>query len=53
MYNLTECIDAFSKKSGSIWQKYRDNLALYNNGNIIDFSAMIAIIVFHSNLNRK
>ena len=37
MYNLTEYSDAYSKTSGSLWQYYRDEPALDDNGNIIDF----------------
>ena len=36
VYNLTEYSDAYSKTSGSLWQYYRDEPALNNNGNIID-----------------
>ena len=41
MYNLIEYSDAYSKVSRSLWQSYRDEPALHNNGNIIDFSADI------------
>ena len=37
MYNLVEHSDAYSKASGSLWQYYRDETALDNNGNITDF----------------
>ena len=37
MYNLIEYSDVYSKTSGSLWQYYRDEPALDNNGNIIDF----------------
>ena len=37
MYNLIEYSDAYSKTSGSLWQYYRDEPALNNNGDIIDF----------------
>ena len=36
MYNLTECSNAYSKTSGSLWEYYTDT-ALENNDNIIDF----------------
>ena len=36
MYNLIEYSDAYSKTSGSLWQYYRDEPALDNNGNITD-----------------
>ena len=39
MYNLIEYSDADSKTSGSLWKYYRDEPALDNNGNIIDFPA--------------
>ena len=37
MYNLIEYSDTYSKTSGSLQQYYRDEPALGNNGNIIDF----------------
>ena len=37
MYNLMEYSYAYSKTSGSLWQYYRDEPALDNNGNVIDF----------------
>ena len=37
-YNLIEYSDAYLKTSGSLWQYYRDEPALNNNGEIIDFS---------------
>ena len=39
MYNLIEYSDAYSKTSRSLWQFYRDEPALDNNSNIIDFPA--------------
>ena len=39
MYNLIEYSDAYSKTSGSLRQYYRDDPALDNNNNIIDFPA--------------
>ena len=39
MYKLIEYSDIYSKISGSLWQYYRDELALGNNSNKIDFSA--------------
>ena len=39
MYNSMEYSDAYSKTSGSLWQYYRDEPALHNNNNIIDFPA--------------
>ena len=37
-YNLIEYSDVYSKTSGSLWQYYRDEPALDNKKNIIDFS---------------
>ena len=39
MYNLIKYSDAYSKTSRSLWQFYRDEPALDNNSNIIDFPA--------------
>ena len=39
IYNLIEYSDAHLKTSGSLWQYYRDEPALDNNNNIIDFLA--------------
>ena len=39
MYNLIEYGNAYSKTSGTLWQYYRDEPAIYTNGNIIDFPA--------------
>ena len=39
MYNLIEYSNAYSKTSRGLWQYYRDEPALENNGNIIDFPA--------------
>ena len=39
MYNLIEYSDAYSKTSRILWQYYRDEPVLDNNGNIIDFPA--------------
>ena len=39
MYNLIKYSDAYSKTSESLWQYYRDERALDNNVNIIDFPA--------------
>ena len=36
IYNLIEFSDTYPKTSGSLWQYYRDEPALDNNGNIID-----------------
>ena len=37
MYNLIEYSDAYLKTSGNLWQYYRDEPALDDNRNIIDF----------------
>ena len=37
MYNLVEYSDAYPKTSGNLWQYYRDQPVLDNNGNITDF----------------
>ena len=39
MCNLIEYSDAYSKASGSLWEYYRNEPALDNNDNIIDFPA--------------
>ena len=36
MYNLTEHSDNYSKTSGSLWQCYRDEPFIDNDGDIID-----------------
>ena len=36
MYNLIEYSDNYSKTSGSLSQYYRDELALNNDGAIVD-----------------
>ena len=55
MYNLIEYSGAHSKTSGSLWQYYRDEPALDNNGNIIDFldDNNIYAYILHSDLNKK
>ena len=37
MYNLPKYSNAYSQTSGGLWQYYRGEPALDNNGNIIDF----------------
>ena len=39
MYNLVEYSDYYTKMSGSLWQYYRDEPFLNNNGTIADFPA--------------
>ena len=64
MYNLIEYSNIYSKISGSLWQYYRDQIALDANDAITDailmtliiiiiIIIMIIIIVFHSNLNKN
>ena len=36
-YNLIKYSDAYSRTSESLWQYHREEPALDNNGNIIDF----------------
>ena len=38
MYNLIEYGNSYSKTSGNLWQYYRDESALNDNGGIIDIS---------------
>ena len=38
MYNLIDYSGNYSKTSGSLWQYYREKLALDNNDNIVNFS---------------
>ena len=38
MYNLIECSDNYSKASGILWQYFRDEPALADNGDITDFN---------------
>ena len=37
MYNLMEYSDAYQETLGNLWQYYRDQPALDNNTNIVDF----------------
>ena len=39
VYNLTEYSDNYSKISINLWRYYRDKPSLYNNDNIVDFTA--------------
>ena len=41
MYNLIEYSDAYSKTSGNLCQYFRDEPALDNSNNVIDFPANI------------
>ena len=49
MYNLIECSDHYSKTSGSLWQCYRDELALTDSGALLIF----LVIMLRLNLNKK
>ena len=52
MYNLKECNENYSQTSGSLWRYYRDQPALNNDGNIIDFPVNNdASLSFKSHLN--
>ena len=48
MYNLIEYRDNYSKTSGSLWQYYREILAVNNNGDIDDFNGVNATDLFNS-----
>ena len=39
MYSLIESIEIYSKKSGSLWQYYRDEPAVDNSGCLVNFPA--------------
>ena len=52
IYGLIEYSDTYLKTTGSLQRYYREEPALGNNGNIIDFQ-VITIKVFHSNLKRN
>ena len=49
MYNLVEYSNIYSKTSVSLLQYYRNEPAIDNNGDIVDFPA----IVIHLSLNKK
>ena len=38
MYNLTNYSDKYPKALKSLWQYYKDEPGLDNNGNIVDFA---------------
>ena len=46
MYNLIEYVDNHSKTSGSLWQYHRDEPALDNNSNIVNFPGNSASFKF-------
>ena len=37
VYNLIECSDRYSKTLESFWQYYKEEPALDNNNNVVDF----------------
>ena len=39
MYSLIESIEIYSKKSGRLWQYYRDEPTVDNNGCLVNFPA--------------
>ena len=51
MYNLIEYSDNYLKTSGNLQQYYRDEAAIGNNRNIMDFPD--DLIVLHLNINKK
>ena len=53
MYNLIEYSHDYSKLSGSLWQYYRDEPALDNNGKIIDFRDDSASFRFKQKITRQ
>ena len=38
VYNLIKCSDNYSKTAGHLWLSYRNESALNDNGNVIDFT---------------
>ena len=38
MFNVIECIESYSKTSGSLWKYYRGEPVLKNSGAIVDFT---------------
>ena len=53
IYNLIEYNDNYSKTSGSLWQYHRDEPALENNGNIVNFSGNRLSFKLKAKLTRK
>ena len=56
MYNLQEYSDNYCKRSGSLWQFYRDEPFINNNGAFADFLAdnmLIIVTVLRWNLKQK
>ena len=50
MFNLIENSDNYFKKSGSLWQWYKGNSAINNNGNIVDFNLIFATYLLNFNV---
>ena len=50
LYSLIEYSDNYSKTSGSLWQYYRDEPALDNNGNIVNFPSDNASFKFKAKI---
>ena len=48
MYNVIEYSQIYSKTFGSLWQYCRDELALNDDGNIIDFCDITLLIHLNS-----
>ena len=53
LYNLTGYSVTYSKASGSIWKYYRNEPALNNNVNIIDFPNGNNISTAENRTNRR
>ena len=44
MYNLIEYSDNFLKTSGILWQYYKDEPALANNGDLTDLMNVMSLV---------
>ena len=53
MYNLLEYSDNYSITSGSLWQYYRDEPFLDNNGNIAKFPVKTISFKFKLQITKK
>ena len=51
MYNLIEYSDNFLKTSGILWQYYKDEPALANNGDLTDLMNVMSLVCL--NLKKK
>ena len=47
MYNLIECSDNYSKISGNLWQYYRDEWILADNGDVVlmQITSLVCLIL--------